>query len=330
MTPWVKRTEFTAYMVTVLSVAAAAQPSGAARSAMFVLDNDLIAVRGAGRPPDYDYTQGSTMALSWAGAPQRVRQFAGGLPGCATAGARRVACVASGLAIRQQIYTPRRDAATPVPGERPYAGWLSASAVAHRVAPGRIRSLEAEVGVSGPPSLAERVQDGVHRLLRNEAQLGWAHQLRTAPGLVVRYGDTRRTEWEVARSATVAATARLGAALGTVVTGLSAGSDVTLGLRAGDGALPWNPAEPEIERPPRLYVRAGYRQEIVLRDVFVEGRGSSGRAALRTLVGQFEGALGYRRHRVAFEYRHVVRGRAYDAQPVAHAYGSFALVVHSF
>ena len=318
-------------LLILLPHLAAAQAVGASRSFTFALDNDLIAVRGAGPPPDYDYTHGTSVAVAWAGAPHRVRRLAGGLPGCGPISSRASgACLASGVAVRQRILTPRRDAATPVPGERPYAGWLAASAIVHRVAPGRVRSLEVEAGITGPHSLAEDVQDGVHRMLGNEPQLGWAHQVRTGPAAVVRYEDTRRAEWTLGRSTALAAAARWGGALGTLVTALSAEGELTLGLRANDDAVPWSPATPEVERPTRVYLRTGYRQDAVLRDVFVEGRGSSGHAVRRALVGQVEGALGYRRRRIALEYRHVVRGREYDAQPAAHAYGSIAFIVHGF
>ena len=306
--------------------AATAQSAGAKRAVGLTLDNDLLAVRGAGTPPDYDYTQGVRVVLAWAGATSLVRQVLGRAPSCRSVEEHRAGCVSAAVGVGQEIYTPRRDASEPVPGERPYAGWLYASATARRAEPGRVRALGVEFGVSGPPSLAEPVQNGVHRLLRNKAQLGWAHQLPTALGVTVRYGEGRRTERAVGRSAAAAAL-RWSAAAGTVVTSFSAGADATLGLR---GDLPWSPSEPEVPRPTRLYARAGVRQDAVLRNVFVEGRAGSGRADRRLFVGQAEAAIGYRRRRLGLEYRHVVRGREYAAQPSPHAYGSIALTIHSF
>jgi hypothetical protein len=40
--------------------------------------------------------------------------------------------------------------------------------------------------------------------------------------------------------------------------------------------------------------------------------------------------FGYRRRSFALEYRHVIRGREYDAQSGAHAYGSMTIALHGF
>ena len=118
------------------------------------IENDLIAVRGVGAPPDYDYTHGTRVAAAWAGAPAWVRRATGRRPACRDAAARQLGCVATALEVGQEIYTPRRDAPRPVPGERPYAGWLYASAAVRTVSPGRVRAAGIEVGVTGAPSLA--------------------------------------------------------------------------------------------------------------------------------------------------------------------------------
>ena len=307
--------------------AVAAQAPSAAHSIVVTIDNDLIAIRGAGVPPDYDYTHGATVAISWAGAPESLRRALGRRHNCPGAEARHRGCIATALAVGQRIYTPRHDAAEPVAGERPYAGWLYAAAMVRVVARDYVRSLGAEVGVTGPPSLAEPVQNGVHRLLHNEAQRGWTHQLSAAPGFAVRYDEVRRSEWEVGRMGLAAIALRWGATAGTVVTGFAGGAEGTLGLR---GDLPWSPSEPEVARPTRLSVLVAFRQDAILHNVFVEGRGASGRAEPRPFVGQAELGVRYRRRTVAFEYRHVVRGREYRAQPAAHRYGSVTVVVHGF
>src|SRR5687767_2339612 len=66
-----------------------AQAPGATRSVAVTVDNDLIAVRGRGLPPDYDYTHGATVAISWAGAPKSVRKVLGGRRSCSSGG---IAC----------------------------------------------------------------------------------------------------------------------------------------------------------------------------------------------------------------------------------------------
>lgn len=315
------------FLLSTLSAVASAQDSQASRSIILRIDNDLFALRGAGVPPDYDYTHGANVVVAWAGASTWARRLVAQRPGCGDVGMRREGCVTGELAIGQAIYTPRRDAREPVAGERPYAGWLYAAATMRLVSHRRVRSLGAEVGVTGPPSLAQEVQNGVHRLLRNEAQLGWTHQLPTGPGVALRYGESRRASQLVSGPVSGGLALRWAAVVGTVVSAVSAGADLTLGLR---GDVPWSPAEPDEQRPDRLYARAGYRQDVVLRNVFVDGGRHAPRAVRKPIVGQADVGMGYRHRRFALEYRHVVRSREYDAQPSPHAYGSIALTINTF
>src|SRR5690349_8815106 len=87
-----------------------------------VLENDLFSPHPLGREaPDYDYTAGTR--LSW--ASPRTEWWAKHL-GAAGDSAR----VRTVWEVGQEIYTPRNDAPAPLPGERPYAGWLYGSVTA--------------------------------------------------------------------------------------------------------------------------------------------------------------------------------------------------------
>jgi hypothetical protein len=189
--------------------------------------------------------------------------------------------------------------------------------------------VQVTLGATGRPSLAAEVQNALHRMLRNKPQHGWVHQLAFEPGIAVRYDDRLHRERAIGGTRAAALGLSWGATAGNVRTALHVGADARLGLR---GLLPWVPSEPEIDRPMRLYVLAGYRHDVVLRDLFVEGntlRASTG-AVRRTAVGQYELGIGVGRRGFTIEYRHVSRGREYRAQPGAHAYGAVAFTVHEF
>ncbi|HEY7767443.1 MAG TPA: lipid A-modifier LpxR family protein, partial [Longimicrobium sp.] len=155
------------------------------------LDNDILALRGRGAPPDYDYTHGLHIRAELGRNPGPLAV----LQACAADG-DALPCLRTRLHAGQEIYTPRRDAPTPLEGERPYAAWLYAGAEAVVDGPGRQRSLVVQMGVVGPAALGEPVQNGVHRLNGSQPQVGWAHQLGTEPGLLVRYRDERKVEMD--------------------------------------------------------------------------------------------------------------------------------------
>lgn len=287
-------------------VLACAAPPGAAAQVRVVIDNDLLGVRGPDDPPpDYEYTHG--VSVSWdARRPQDHEP-----------GAR--------WEIGQRIYTPRRDAAEPIPGERPYAGWLYGAWERIRTSDRARTRLRVEAGVTGRPSLAQPVQDAFHRLAGYQKQLGWAHQLGFEPGVILSYGREHRliavegaTRLEVLPSWTAHA--------GNVRTGAEAAARARLGFRAGD-AWTGAGAAPGMSG----WVEGAARQEAVLRDLFIDGNTFAERTPgldRRTWVAQGEAAFGIRYRRTELEYRFVLRGREYQTQTEPHPYGSLRIRVY--
>ncbi|HYW06575.1 MAG TPA: lipid A deacylase LpxR family protein [Longimicrobium sp.] len=275
-------------LMVVLAAPSAAQGVG---SVTLVLDNDILAPRGGGAPADHDYTHGLSLTL------ELLRDSA--------------ACVAKPCArkrigLGQRIYTPRRDAPTPIAGERPYAAWLYAAAGVTRETAGRRRTLAVEVGVTGPPALGEPVQNGVHRLAGSRRQEGWSHQLGFEPGILARLEDSiwMGRAAPVLRTVRLAPTARV--VLGNVRTAGAAGVSVEAGGAAG------------------LYARLGGEGEWVVRDLFLDGNSFRGNSTARKLPGvaRGEAGVGFRGRGRAGEYRVVARSREYRAQPGAHVHGS--------
>jgi len=258
-------------------------------------DNDILAVRGAGAPPDYDYTHGLHLSAEFGGLPWPFPRWIA---------AAEAQGVRSRVGVGQRIYTPRQDGAEPVPGERPYAGWLFLDAGVVVTNSPLEHRFEVEVGVTGAAALGEPVQNGFHRLVGSTLQEGWEHQLRGEVAGRLRYGVAGTRQMGGARLQPQAEIA-----LGTLWSGVAGGLDGRFG------------AAPEGRG---LSATAGVRQEWVARNLFLDGNtfGTSVRADKRSWVSEAVVGVGYGYERWVVEYHFVVRSREYAAQPSAHGYGS--------
>ena len=317
------RTPLVLLALLLLAPSAFAQSAGFSRGARLIVDNDLFAVH-RGHPDDHDYTHGTRLIATSAGTPGWVRALFGGAPGCDGAAARRAGCLASSFEIAQEIYTPRLDGLAPVPGERPYTGWLSAAGGLHFVTGERIRSLRLEVGVTGPSSLAEKAQDGIHSLLGERERRGWAHQLDRGAGFNVAADERMHVVQRDSGRYVSSLALEYGAVAGTIRTAAHVG---LLG-RFGVGELPvWSPADLAVTTWRGMYVIAAARQYFVYQDLFVEGNADYPGAVRLPMVQEATLGVGVRRGRLGIEYRHVLRGREYEAQQRAHAFGSVGISV---
>ncbi len=273
--------------------------------------------------PDNEYSNGLRLAVETEGA-RGWGALARSASPCAGAGAGDAGgCASTVVELGQRMYTPREDTYEPVAGQRPFAGWLYASATG-RLVKGRTRhSVGVEAGVTGKPSLAQSVMEGYHRLAGFWRPVGWDHQLAFEPAAAVRYGVERLVAQ--ARVGGVRAgdlTAEAGGSLGTLRTSAHAAAQLRVGTRL---AHPW------ALRPLRgtsVYALAGVRGEAVAHDLFLDGNtfgGGPPRVTRRPFVGETRWGVGVRRGGTTVEYRVSARGRAYDEEPGGHPYGTFEI-----
>ena len=296
-------------------------PAAFATGVALQFDNDFLAVRGGGPPPDYDYTHGSRLGITWPGANGLGRHL--GVPDCRSTRSETTACVLTGVAIAQEIYTPRHNTSEPVPGDRPYAAYSYASMRMMVLGPRTLATIAVNAGVTGPPALGEEVQNGIHRVLHNARELGWSHQVPAQFGATL---DVDYTHVLLTRSGAAGAPAPsrfvatiLGSSIGNIQRNLRFG-----GIAYWSFGHAFTPvaSEPLVRHPGRFFVatRVGYR--LLRHDEFIEGGGGSPGAELRHGVDEVNASAGWRARSVALEYRYTSRGREYRAQPGRHAYGS--------
>lgn len=128
---------------------------------------------------DRHYTNGLAFTLShqpkWATDLAPYVPLSGAFDGQDTA-------YAAGYAVGQLIFTPDNiNLLIPPPDDRPYAGYLYAGVYWQRSDENTFDHLQFDLGMVGPSSLAEDVQDGVHDLVDGIDPQGWDSQIRDEP-----------------------------------------------------------------------------------------------------------------------------------------------------
>jgi lipid A 3-O-deacylase len=317
-----KRNLCLALLLALLSLPGA--PAGAEVQTYW--DNDTNGFVPGAAATDRNYSQG--VRMNYFGAPGALpapaRWLARQVPGFDARGAERQ----FGLSIGQEIYTP--DALStrkPIHDDRPYAGWLYASAILSSRDTRRMRSLEFQIGTTGSASHAEDVQRWWHRRLGIRAPQGWRYQLRDEPGIVLSYQERLRP-WGYRRYADFVPHA--GATLGNVHTEAAAGGTVRLGLPLPDDFGPWrNAAAKSARRPFDLYVFARAEGRAVARNLFLDGStfGSSPHVTRVPLVGEAQIGAAGRWHSLGFRYTFSYTTPEFRERPNSHEYGSFAIVI---
>lgn len=306
-----------AVLARVLGVpVAAARADGV--GARFALDNDQFNFwQPPNERPDFGYTHGTELALHFPDAPRRlVRLVPAWLIGRGRAGESAPALEVS---FRQSIYSPWAD-----PPDEPYAGWLEAAIGVSRGSGDERRTLMLHAGVTGPPSLAAKVQRYFHHRFDHGAAPDWSHQLPFEPGL----GLEARGDWTAAASGPSPgwrlAAGPLGRArIGTYAVDLRLGMNLSLGVATPS---PWPATRPA--PGPSLYVRASPRIDFIGRDEFLDGtlfRASTGLPGAKPVVAESEIVFGAGWNHVRLEYTVTRRGKEFDGQPNLHTYSTCAL-----
>ena len=185
----------------------------------------------------------------------------------------------AGYGIGQSMFTPS-DITDPNPplDDRPYAGFLFGSLYLTADTGRRLDTFAFEVGITGPPSLAETAQKFIHNDLGiGDPPKGWGTQLETEVAFRVLYEQKRRYSgaWY---GLEVDAIPHVAVALGTVDTSAAA----ALTVRLGEG-LAMDYGNPRVRRSVaptlrpnegdtlRWNVFAGVGGRLVARDLFLDG-----------------------------------------------------------
>jgi hypothetical protein len=319
-------------------------------TATFYFENDLIA------DTDQNYTNG--LQLSFVSPDMQWFEDENVLPPWADPIVERLPFVdredgdllrSVSLSLGQQIFTPDNIGETAlIEDDRPYAGWLYLGVGLQTRDFRRTDTIELQLGLIGPSSLAEQAQNTVHRLRGIPRARGWDNQLRAEPAFLLAYD--RRLKFLAARSQGAEPfgldlIGYWGGSLGTVHSYANAG----LELRAG-----WNPASDfgasQIGRPGNanapaslrdsrfdqggfssLVFFAGVDGRFIARNIFLDGStfGESHSVSRESWLGEFSAGFSTMWNGFKIAYRQVWRSREFAEQKENHSYGSFT-VSYSF
>lgn len=183
------------------------------------------------------------------------------------------------FSIGQEMYTPaNKSAAIPPANDRPYAGFLYASAGFAEHSQNLLRAVELQLGVVGPSALAYECQRDYHNFIDEPYPSGWDSQIKDQAGINL-LSETRMRQM-------LAGTLGEGYAsdlilrgffsLGTVRTQLSGGAQIRYGInlpndfgfttmRQGTSVV----LKPEV--PASLYVFADFQADLNIYDVTLGG-----------------------------------------------------------
>ena len=223
----------------------------------------------------------------------------------------------AGYAIGQSMFTPS-DITDPNPplDDRPYAGFLFGSLYLSADTGQRLDTIALEVGVTGPPSLAETMQKFIHNDLGiGDPPKGWHTQIGTEVAFRVLYEQKRRyggTLWGYE----VDAIPHVAAALGTADISLAG----ALTLRLGRG-LAMDYGHPRVRRSVapmlrpndsdamRWNVFVGVGGRLVGRDLFLDGNTfrDSRSVDSKPFVGDVSAGITLDLDRVVVGYTHAFR-----------------------
>jgi hypothetical protein len=284
---------------------------------------------------DGDYTSG--LAFVWAPNPANPpawsTRLARGVPWW-----RESRTLRPTYALGQSIFTPKDTSrAQPLPGDRPYAGWLYATIALGLAAERWLDQVSLTLGVVGPASLAEQVQEFGHRVRGSDVPKGWDSQLGNEPGFVLTY----QRSWRPYAARTPAGleldlATRLGAAVGNVYTYANAGMTARLGsqLPPDYGPLRITPDLPSAgyvppARETAWYVFAGADGRAVARNIFLDGNTFQDSPSVdkESFVGDFQGGIVVTWRGARLSYTHATRTREYKTQRSNDDFGSVTLSV---
>jgi hypothetical protein len=290
-------------------------------------ENDIFA------GSDDNYTNGVRFSVVSAenDVPNWIENAAESMPFFADEGKKRWE-----FAFGQNMYTPSDySIRAPQPNDRPYAGWLYGTVGITSDTGKTLDNYRLTLGVVGPLSGAEQVQETVHDAIGSDHPQGWQNQLDNEPGLNLSYQRKWRNIFQLNPDGYgIDLTPSVGASVGNVLTAASVGAVVRFGedLPAdyGPPLIGSTVAGTDYFTPSEdlgWYVFGGLEGSAVAHNIFLDGNTFSDSASVdkKPFIGGAQVGAAITFDGIRLAYTHIFRSEEFEGQIGGDSYGAFTL-----
>jgi hypothetical protein len=325
------RSVATPIAILMLSAAVARAQPAPDPAAIWTLQDENASISASSLTDRY-YVNG--LKLGWTSPTDRVPDFLASLGRTLWGdGQQRI-----GFSLSQQIYTPANTSLViPDPHDRPYAGLLLGNFSLLNDTEDSRSVLDLSLGVVGPGSGAEQLQNGFHNLIGQTHPAGWNGQIQNTAAVELLHERTWRLPIGTISGLETDALPALTIGLGDVrdyaqvgVTfrlGQGLNSDfgvprVRPGLSGGDVFVP--------TRPFAWYVFAGVDGQAVAYDILLENNPFRGGPHVSTVwdVGELQAGFAVMAYGLRLTFAYVVQTQEFNGQTGGlHQFGSAAISI---
>jgi hypothetical protein len=242
------------------------------------------------------------------------------------------------FALTNQIFTPTDTQRTDlIVDDRPYAGWTYLEAGIHKSSKRHLRSLVLKVGILGPSSLSEDIQNGVHKIIGSDEVMGWDNQLHDELGINLKYTHKWLFESKKMGDFEMAGVPFLSAELGNIAINATGGISARFGYNIPKdfgvssidiGADPGIPIYGEYDsmrsKNWSFSVNLLGAGSVVARDIFLDGNTFRDSHSVEKETFVYYGGFGFtlRYKNFVFDFMEIINSKKFKLEKKGHGVGT--------
>jgi len=245
------------------------------------------------------------------------------------------------FAFANQLYTPTDVLETAlIPTDRPYASWSYLETTMHKASKSQLRSLSLQVGMVGPSSYGEEMQDIVHKFIDSSEVNGWDNQLTNELGVNLKYTQKWRYQTQSSSSLESSIIPFASGELGNIAINATAGVTTRIGWNIPKdfgvssidiGADPGIPVKGEFKNMKKLPRSFSFNLSAagsaVARDIFLDGNTfkDSHSVDKKAFVGYVGVGFTARYKNFVIDFMEIHNSKQFEGEKRSHAIGSLIL-----